>query len=84
MSKQTILAARRVVPPDFIAPAAQSPILRNDIKPEDIPPPESGSPSPLILEKLLPVPEPNLKRRASRVHKSIIPPSLQGHQKLIE
>ena len=33
----TILAARRVVPPDLMAPAARSPILRNDIKPEDLP-----------------------------------------------
>ncbi len=59
-----------------MAPAALSPILKKDINPEDIPPPDNGSPSPLILEKLLPVPEPNLKRRASRVHKSMIPPSL--------
>ena len=46
------------------------------MSPEDIPPPESGSPSPLIFEKLLPVPEPNLNKRASRVQRSMIPPSL--------
>lgn len=33
--RQTIFAARRVVPPDLIAPAARSPILRNDINPEE-------------------------------------------------
>ena len=71
----TILAARRVVPPDLMAPAARSPILRNDISPDDLPPPESGSFSPRIAEKFEPVPEPYLKMRASRVHRSMIPPS---------
>ena len=71
----TILAARRVVPPDLIAPAARSPMRRNDISPDDLPPPESGSFSPRICEKFEPVPEPYLKIRASRVHRSMIPPS---------
>src|SRR4030042_289198 len=31
MSRMTILAARRVVPPDLMAPAARSPIRRKDI-----------------------------------------------------
>ena len=74
-SKQTILAALLVVPPDLIAPAALSPIFKNDIKPEDVPPPDNFSPFPLILEKLVPTPEPYLKIRASRTHKSMIPPS---------
>src|SRR5499433_1311868 len=75
-SRQTILAARRVVPPDLIAPAALSPILRKDMSPEDLPPPESGSFSPRSEEKLEPVPEPYLKIRASRVQRSMMPPSL--------
>ena len=75
-SRHTILAARRVVPPDLIAPAARSPILRNDISPDDLPPPESGSFSPRRLEKFEPVPQPYLKMRASRVQRSMIPPSL--------
>ena len=75
-SRQTILAARRVVPPDFMAPAARSPIFKNDIKPDEFPPPERGSFSPRKLEKFVPVPEPYLKRRASRTHKSIMPPLL--------
>src|SRR6202041_1002304 len=72
----TILAARRVVPPDLIAPAARSPILRKLIRPDDLPPPESFSPWPRNLEKFVPVPEPYLNSRASRTHKAMIPPSL--------
>ena len=75
-STTTIFAARRVVPPDLIAPAARSPILRNDISPEERPPPESRSPSPRSAEKFEPVPEPYLNRRASRTHRSMMPPSL--------
>src|SRR5215468_11421801 len=72
----TILAALRVVPPDLMAPAARSPILRKLISPLDLPPPDSGSPSPRRAEKLLPVPLPYLKMRASRTHRSMMPPSL--------
>ncbi len=51
-SRTTIFAARRVVPPDLMAPAARSPILRKLIRPLDLPPPDSGSPSPRNEEKL--------------------------------
>jgi hypothetical protein len=68
------LAARRVVPPDLMAPAARSPILRNDITPDDLPPPDSDSFSARIAEKLDPAPEPNLKMRASRTQRSMMPP----------
>ena len=71
-----IFAARRVVPPDLIAPAARSPMRRKDISPDDFPPPERGSASPRSLEKFVPVPDPYLHNRASRTHKSMIPPSL--------
>ena len=71
----TILAARRVVPPDLIAPAARSPILRKLIRPLDLPPPDRGSHSPRRVEKLVPVPEPYLNSRASRTHRSMMPPS---------
>ena len=74
-STVTIFAARLVVPPDFIAPAALSPILRKLISPEDLPPPDRFSPLPRNFEKLEPVPEPYLNKRASRTHKSIMPPS---------
>ena len=69
------LGGRRVVPPDLMAPAARSPILRKLIRPLDLPPPESGSPSPRRAEKFVPVPEPYLKMRASRTHRSMMPPS---------
>ena len=45
------------------------------MRPELLPPPESGSFSPRSCEKLVPVPEPYLKRRASRVQRSMMPPS---------
>ena len=76
ISSVTIFAALLVVPPDLIAPAERSPIFKNDISPEDLPPPLKDSLAPLRLEKLEPVPEPYLNSRASRIHKSIIPPSL--------
>src|SRR5215207_4829812 len=59
-----------------MAPAARSPIFRNDIRPDDLPPPDSLSPEPRMLEKFEPVPEPYLKRRASRIQRSMMPPSL--------
>ncbi len=74
-SRMTILAARRVVPPDFTAAAERSPIFRKDISPEDTPPPDRFSFSARILEKLLPVPEPYLNSLASRVTWSMMPPS---------
>ena len=76
MSTTTILAALLVVPPDFIAPAALSPIFKKLIKPDDFPPPDSPSVEPLRLEKFVPVPEPYLNNRASLTQRSMIPPSL--------
>src|SRR5262245_57384700 len=64
-SSTTILAARRVVPPDLVAPAPLSSTSRKLIKPEDVPPPESFSMRPRSREKLVPVPEPYLNTRAS-------------------
>ena len=75
-SRHTILAARLVVPPDLIAPAALSPIFKKDISPEELPPPDKDSPAARIFEKLVPVPEPYLNNLASRDQRSIIPPSL--------
>jgi hypothetical protein len=43
MSRQTIFAARRVVPPLLVLPAARSKTSRKDISPEEVPPPESFS-----------------------------------------
>ena len=76
ISTVTIFAALLVVPPDLIAPAALSPILKKLIIPEDLPPPDKPSVLPLNLEKLDPVPEPYLNNLASLTQRSIIPPSL--------
>ena len=46
------------------------------MRPDERPPPESFSFSPRRAEKLVPVPEPYLNRRASRTQRSMIPPSL--------
>ena len=45
------------------------------MRPDERPPPESDSPSARRAEKLEPVPEPYLNRRASRTHRSMMPPS---------
>ena len=49
---------------------------KDDIKPEDLPPPLNGSLDPRTSEKFEPVPEPYLNKRASRTQRSMIPPSL--------
>ena len=72
MSRVTIFAALLVVPPDFIAPAALSPIFKKDRSPLEVPPPDSGSPFPLMLEKLEPVPDPYLNRSASLFQRPMI------------
>jgi hypothetical protein len=76
MSRVTIFAARRVVPPDLMALAERSAIFRKEMSPEETPPPDSRSLAARILEKLEPVPDPYLKSRASLVTRSMMPPSL--------
>src|ERR1700745_2038616 len=51
MSTVTILAARLVVPPDLIAPAARSPIFKKIMRPEERPPPDERPPlAPTVRE----------------------------------
>src|SRR5439155_15013254 len=57
----TIFAARRVLPPDLMTPANASYPFMNDTGPEAVPPPASSSRDERIGDRLLPVPEPNLK-----------------------
>src|SRR3712207_1166275 len=71
-SSTTILAARRVLPPDLIVPAHASAPRMNDTGPEAVPPLESGSMEPRILERLIPEPEPPRKIRPSFVFQSRI------------
>src|ERR671924_2212127 len=56
----TIFAARRVLPPDLMTPANASKPFMNDTGPDAVPPPASSSFDERMLERLEPVPEPNL------------------------
>src|SRR5216110_131563 len=57
----TILAARRVLPPDLITPADASAAFIKDKGPDAVPPAESGSRHERTPERLTPEPEPPLK-----------------------
>src|SRR5215216_1389538 len=61
----TILAARRVLPPDLITPANASYPFMKDTGPEAVPPPASNSRDDRIADRLLPVPEPYLNSMPS-------------------
>src|SRR5687767_14147148 len=65
--RMTILAARRVVPPDLIEPAIESAPRMKETGPEAMPPPERYS-----REELMPEPEPPLKIMPSVRHQSRI------------
>src|SRR6185436_1971710 len=56
----TILAARRVLPPDLITPANASYPFMNDTGPDAVPPPANCSREERIAERFEPVPEPYL------------------------
>src|SRR5918994_2265083 len=56
----TILAARRVLPPDLMTPANASYPFMNDTGPLAVPPPASNSLDERIADRLLPVPDPYL------------------------
>src|SRR3989344_7291404 len=61
MFKITILAARRVVPPDLIAPAEASAPRIKETGPEAVPPNDNFSLEERNLDKFTPEPEPCLK-----------------------
>src|SRR5215471_15518233 len=61
----TILAARRVLPPDLMTPAKASKPFMNDTGPEAVPPPLSSSRDERMGDRLVPVPEPYLKSMPS-------------------
>src|SRR3954454_4495783 len=65
MSRTTILAARRVAPPDLIVPAEASAPRMKLTGPESVPPEDSSSLEERIRERLSPAPEPPLKIRPS-------------------
>src|SRR5215471_15809628 len=65
MFRITIFAARRVLPPDLIAPAKESKPFMKDSGPEAVPPAERPSFEPRMRERFEPVPEPYLKSMPS-------------------
>src|ERR1700678_3958378 len=71
-SSTTILAARRVAPPDLIVPALASAPRMKLTGPLAVPPEVSSSLLDLILDRFTPAPEPPLKMRpSSRYHSRI-------------
>ena len=60
-SRMTILAARRVLPPDLIVPAEASAPRMKLTGPDAVPPPSSSSTLERIFDRLTPEPEPPLK-----------------------
>src|SRR5882762_11477972 len=67
-SRMTILAARRVAPPDLMVPAEASAPRMNDTGPDAVPPEVSSSFDERRLERLMPAPEPALKIRPSSTY----------------
>src|SRR5580700_8362076 len=67
-SRMTILAARRVLPPDLIVPADASAPRMKLTGPEAVPPPLSSSWEERIFERFTPAPEPPLKMTPSSVY----------------
>src|SRR6185437_2766080 len=63
--RMTILAARRVLPPDLITPAKASKPRIKLSGPEAVPPPESCSVDPRSVERFVPVPDPHLNSMPS-------------------
>src|SRR5436190_20651266 len=59
--RMTILAARRVLPPDLIVPAEASAPRMNDTGPLAVPPPARCSFEDRSRDRLIPDPEPPLK-----------------------
>src|SRR3954462_10165937 len=82
MSSTTIFAARRVLPPDLMVPAHASAPRMKLTGPEAVPPLDSGSIEPRILERLMPEPEPPRKMRPSRVFQSRIESMLSSTLKM--
>src|SRR3954465_5863078 len=67
-SRMTILAARRVAPPDLMVPALASAPRMNDTGPDAVPPLDSSSLDERIRDRLRPAPEPPLKMNPSSLY----------------
>src|SRR5690606_36668732 len=71
-SRTTILAARRVAPPDLMVPAEASAPRMKDTGPDAVPPEESSSLLERMRERFTPAPEPPLKISPSSLYQSRI------------
>src|SRR3954454_22180583 len=67
-SRTTILAARRVAPPDLMVPAEASAPRMKETGPLAVPPEESSSLDERMRERLRPAPEPPLKMNPSSLY----------------
>src|SRR6476661_4985405 len=67
-SSTTILAARRVAPPDLIVPAEASAPRMKETGPEAVPPEDSSSLEERMRERFRPAPEPPLKMKPSSLY----------------
>src|SRR5690349_4103475 len=67
-SRTTILAARRVAPPDLMVPAEASAPRMKETGPEAVPPLDSSSLEERMRERLRPAPEPPLKMKPSSLY----------------
>ena len=67
-SRTTILAARRVAPPDLMVPADASAPRMKETGPDAVPPEESSSLEERMRERLRPAPEPPLKMKPSSLY----------------
>ncbi len=67
-SRTTILAARRVAPPDLMVPAEASAPRMKETGPLAVPPLESSSLEERMRERLRPAPEPPLKMKPSSLY----------------
>src|SRR6188768_3136988 len=67
-SRTTILAARRVAPPDLMVPADASAPRMKETRPDAVPPEESSSLEERMRDRLRPAPEPPLKMKPSSLY----------------
>src|SRR5688500_3293859 len=81
-SSTTILAARRVLPPDLTVPAHESAPRMKETGPEAVPPLLSGSIDPRIFERLMPEPEPPRKILPSLVFQPRIESMLSSTERM--
>ncbi len=71
-SRTTILAARRVAPPDLMVPADASAPRMKETGPQAVPPEESSSFEERMRDRFTPEPEPPLKITPSSLYQSRI------------